>query len=238
VSLWQRVIHPITSHFRRRRGLFLLQRFPGIRDYQICDLGGSRHFWEKLDIDVAPGNITVFNVSDGETGTSAHCAEENIRVVLYDGKHLPVGDGAFDLLVCNSVMEHVPPAQRVALAGEMRRVARRVFCQTPAYEFPIEPHFIAPFIHWLPRWIGFHFAKISPWRLLSHPSAATLRSYWWDTQLLTEQEVRDIFPQAEILTERVLGLVKSYYIFEQSNDEIEKSPNPGHAGHPGGSRWL
>jgi SAM-dependent methyltransferase len=161
---------------------------------------------------------------------------KGIRVILFDGKRIPAPDGVFDLCVCNSVLEHVPPAQRAALAGEMRRVAKRVFCQTPAYEFPIEPHFIAPFIHWLPRWFGFQLAKISPWRMLSRPDAVTLRSYWWDTQLLTEREVRAIFPGADILTERVMGLAKSYYIIEWT--ENEKNPNSGDAGHSRGPRGL
>lgn len=220
MNIWHHFIHPIISHFRRKRGHFLLTQFPDIHNYKICDLGGSRHFWEKLSLDIPPGQITVFNVSNGETSSIASGAKDGIRIVIYDGKHIPVEDGAFDLLVCNSVMEHVPPKQRAALAGEMRRVAKRVFCQTPAYEFPLEPHFVFPFIHWLPRWFGFHLAKISPWRLLSRPSAANLRSYWWDTQLLTGREVRTLFPSAEILTERVLGLVKSYYIVEQPQNEI------------------
>ncbi|MBU2537746.1 MAG: class I SAM-dependent methyltransferase [Proteobacteria bacterium] len=219
MNIWHRFIHPITYHFRRKRGRFLLTRFLNIRNYKICDLGGSRHFWEKLNLDIPPEQITIFNVSHGETSSIVGGAEDSIRVVLYDGKHIPVEGGAFDLLVCNSVMEHVLPEQRVALVSEMRRVAKRVFCQTPAYEFPVEPHFVFPFIHWLPRWLGFHLAKITPWRLLSRPSTANLRSYWWDTQLLTGREVRALFPNAEILTERVLGLTKSYYIIEQSQND-------------------
>lgn len=220
MKILHRVIHPVTSHFRRKRGRFLFVQFPDMRSYKICDLGGSRHFWEKLNLDIPPGQITVFNISDAEIGSIAGDAEKDICVVLYDGKRLPAEDGAFDLLVCNSATEHVPPAQRAALAGEMRRVAKRVFSQTPAYEFSIEPHFIAPFIHWLPRWLGFQLVKITPWRLLSRPSAATFHSYWWNTQLLTEREVRALYSCAEILKERVLGLAKSYYVVEQPENEI------------------
>lgn len=220
MNIWHHVIHPITSYFRLKRGRFLLAQFPDIRKYKICDLGGSRHFWQKLNLNIEPSQIIVYNISDAETDSIAGGAEADIRVVLYDGKCIPVEDGAFDLLVCNSVLEHVPRAQRTALASEMRRVAKRVFCQTPAYEFPIEPHFIIPFIHWLPRRLGFQFAKISPWRLISRPTAATLSSYWWDTQLLNRREILEIFPFANILNERVLGLTKSYYIIEQP--EIER----------------
>ena len=218
MKLWHRFIHPITSYFRQKRGQFLFKQFPEMRSYKICDLGGSRHFWEKLNLDIPAGHITVFNISDAETSAIAGGAENDIHVVLYDGKHLPVKEGTFDLLVCNSVMEHVPPTQRAALVSEMRRVAKHIFCQTPAYEFFIEPHFIVPFIHWLPRWLGFQISKISPWRLLSRSSAATLHSYWWNTKLLSEREIRALFPYAEILKERTMGLTKSYYVIEQQKD--------------------
>jgi hypothetical protein len=220
MKIWHRFIHPITAHFRKKRGRFLLFRFPEIRSYQICDLGGSRHFWEKLNLEIPPEQITIFNISEGDTGSISDAAENDIRIILYDGQHIPVADGAFDLLICNSVLEHVSPEQRPGLAAEMRRVAKRVFCQTPAYEFPVEPHFIAPFIHWLPRRLGFQFAKISPWRILARPSSSELHSYWWDTQLLSRREVCALFPNAVIVTERSCGMAKSYYVVEGCMNEI------------------
>jgi 2-polyprenyl-3-methyl-5-hydroxy-6-metoxy-1,4-benzoquinol methylase len=213
-SWWHRLIHPITAHFRKKRGSFLHQQFPKIREYKICDLGGSRHFWEKVALDIPPGNITVFNISDSETQTVSDKTEDDIKVVLYDGNKIPAANSEFDLLVCNSVLEHVPPAARASLAAEMRRVAKHVFCQTPAYSFPIEPHFILPFVHWLPRKLGFWLAHVSPWRLLSRPSPENIREYWWGTELLSEKEIRQLFPNARIGYERALGLTKSYYVIQ------------------------
>jgi 2-polyprenyl-3-methyl-5-hydroxy-6-metoxy-1,4-benzoquinol methylase len=212
MRLWHRVIHPISSHFRRRRGRVLLERFPQIRNYKICDLGGSRHFWEKLGLDIPESNITIFNISDDETATVHEATKDKIEIVIYDGKRIPVEDRKFDLCICNSVIEHVSPQDRKQLVAEMRRVAKRVFCQTPAYEFPIEPHFLMPFIHWLPRRIGFWLAKISVWRVLSKPSSATITRYWWGTNLLRRSEICRFFPDEEILEERVLGFCKSYYV--------------------------
>ena len=63
---------------------------------------------------------------------------------------LPFADGEFDLVYCSSVIEHVPPARRAAFAAELRRVGRGWFVQTPACSFPIEPHSLLPFAHWLP----------------------------------------------------------------------------------------
>jgi len=211
MTIWSNFIHPITQHFRKGRGKFIAANFPDILSARICDLGGSRHFWEKLALPVRPENITIYNISADEAHSMSG-ADGGIPIVIYDGRHIPVPDKHFDLLVCNSVLEHVPPDQRAALAKEMRRVAKAVFCQTPAYSFPLEPHFIMPFVHWLPRQLGYQLIKLSPWRILSRPSAATIRSYWWDTKLLGRRELQALFPEAAISSERVLGLTKSYYV--------------------------
>ena len=69
-------------------------------------------------------------------------------------ERLPFDDGAFDLAYSSSVVEHVDPARRAAFAAEIRRVARGWFVQTPAWSFPIEPHALLPFAHWLPARCG------------------------------------------------------------------------------------
>ena len=222
MSIWHSVIHPVTRHFRQRRGQFLLNAFPAIASLRICDLGGSRHFWDKLGLDVPRQHITIYNISSGETqavnaqpGAAGQAlADGGIQVLIYDGQHIPVVDQHFDLLVCNSVLEHVPPGQRAALVAEMRRVAKAVFCQTPARSFPIEPHFLMPFVHWLPRRWGYQLIKLSPWRLLARPSAADIHAYWWGTQLLNRLEIKNLFPNAKVQAETVLGWVKSFYVVE------------------------
>jgi len=65
-------------------------------------------------------------------------------------ERLPFADGQFDLAYSSSVIEHVPRERRAAFASELRRVARGWFVQTPARSFPIEPHALLPFAHWLP----------------------------------------------------------------------------------------
>jgi SAM-dependent methyltransferase len=71
-------------------------------------------------------------------------------VVADATRPLPFDDGAFDLAYSNSVIEHLPTADRAAFAAEVMRVARGWWVQTPAYGFPIEPHSLLPGAHWLP----------------------------------------------------------------------------------------
>ena len=54
-------------------------------------------------------------------------------------------DGSVDLVHSNSVIEHVGGwADMRAMADEMMRIGRSGWMQTPAWEFPVEPHFRAP----------------------------------------------------------------------------------------------
>jgi hypothetical protein len=211
-SIWHAFIFPILSYFRKRRGKFLVALFPDIRDFSICDLGGSEHFWDKLDIGISRRKVTIYNISADETGPVDHTDSERCRFVLYDGHRVPTQGGAFDLCVSNSVIEHVPPEQREEFAREIMRIGRRMFVQTPAFEFPFEPHFLLPFLHWLPKWLGYPLACVSPWRLLARPSRATIRSYYFGTSLLSKKEIAKLFPNCKILSERYCFLIKSHYV--------------------------
>lgn len=211
-SLWHRIIHPVTGYFRKRRGKFLLNQFPGIREFRIGDVGGSMHFWEKLELDISGKNITIYNISRNEAAKVSGDIDREINFQIFDGVVLPVGDNYFDLIVCNSVLEHVPVQQRVKLAKEMIRTAKNIFCQTPAASSPIEFHFIMPFIHWLPKKWGYYLVFISPWRIISRPSRAVIDEYFWGTNLLKEDELRKLFLNCTIHYERLLGVVKSYYV--------------------------
>jgi SAM-dependent methyltransferase len=117
-----------------------------------------------------------------------------VRADVLDG--LPFADGAFDLAYCSSVIEHVAPAHRAAFARELRRVARGWYVQTPAYSFPVEPHALLPFAHWLP-----HALRRPYWRL-------GVAGDWEEIELLRRGEMEMLFgpPQAE----RLGPLVKSW----------------------------
>jgi SAM-dependent methyltransferase len=109
---------------------------------------------------------------------------------------LPFADGEFDLVYCSSVIEHVAPAQRAAFAAELRRVARGWYVQTPARSFPIEPHALLPFVHWLPRPLRRRY-----WRLgAADPDE--------EIALLSRRELEALFGPAR--AERLGPLVKSW----------------------------
>lgn len=175
-------------------------------DESVVDIGGTVWFWERLR--PCPPKLVITNLDPGALRNSE---TSNIAHVQADGCRLPFADGEFDLAFSNSVIEHVGCRERqVEFAREVCRVGRKVWVQTPAREFPIEPHFLGLGIHWLParrqpfaaRWLSVRgWIDRTETEKLSKPG--TIR-------LLSRQEMQELFPDCTIDVERFLGLPKSY----------------------------
>jgi SAM-dependent methyltransferase len=117
-----------------------------------------------------------------------------VQADVLDG--LPFADGEFDLAYCSSVVEHIAPQDRAAFAAELRRVACGWYVQTPAFSFPLEPHALLPFAHWLPVAVRRPY-----WRL-------GVAGDWEQIELLRRAEMTALF--GEPAAERVGPLVKSW----------------------------
>lgn len=118
----------------------------------------------------------------------------NTTFLVCDARELPFDDGAFDIVFCNSLIEHVEPAHRQAVADEIRRVGVRYFVQTPNRGFPIEPHYMLPLVQFWP-------VRARDW-LHRHFGAGYIR-------LLGSREFMALFPDAQIHKEHFWGLTKS-----------------------------
>src|SRR3954451_11702861 len=109
--------------------------------------GSSDNFFEAL----YPWPHRITGVGHTELDRFA-ASFPQVRAVRADGRELPFDDGSFDLGFSNAVVEHVAggrDGQRQFVA-ELCRVARRVFVTTPNRWFPVDPHTLLPFVHWLP----------------------------------------------------------------------------------------
>jgi SAM-dependent methyltransferase len=137
-----------------RRFLDLLEPGPettvvdvGVTDAPFGE-GSSDNFLEAMY--PWPERITAVGNTELERFAAAF---PNVTAVRADGRELPFEDGAFDLGFSNAVIEHVAggrDGQRQFLA-ELCRVAGRVFVTTPNRWFPVDPHSLLPFVHWLPE---------------------------------------------------------------------------------------
>jgi hypothetical protein len=194
-------------HFRSRRMRLFERTFEITPNTRILDIGGSPAIWEFLT--VRP-RLTILNFP-----SALEPDAKSLEHVAADGRMLPFKDGAFDIAFSNSVIEHVGTRQdQQTFAEEIARVARAYWVQTPNRGFPIEMHLMLPFIHYLPKaWQRRIVERFTVWELLVHPSEAQrsfyIEHFLSDIKLLDKSDLQQLFPDAKILSERVLGVAKS-----------------------------
>lgn len=197
------ILNPILTRLRRERMRRFAEAFGVDARTRILDVGGTTLNWQLVPVmpDVTLLNLDVELVGEGR---------ERFRLVVGDGCRLPFRDQSFDVVFCNSLIEHLPVEQQYALADEVRRVGRSHFVQTPNYWFPIEPHFWAPLFHWLPLAVRRRTVRwLTPWGLLAKPGRAEAVAAVEEMRLLTAAELRARFPGDELIVERAAFLPKS-----------------------------
>ncbi len=197
--------------FRRRRfALFLNLMQPKI-EQTLLDVGGCPTFWIAYPQPVA--RIDSLNLYEAPWASAEYPAHD-IRILVGDGCKLAISNNAYDIAFSNSVIEHVGSwEQQKKFAAEIRRVASALWVQTPAFECPIEPHYMAPLIHFLPNSLQRFAVKwFTPWSWLERPTQETIDLMVDTTRLLKKKEMEKLFPDCEIITERFLWLLPKSYI--------------------------
>lgn len=196
------VVTPLVARFRRRRMRLFGETFAPTAATRVLDIGGTPYNWAFVPVRPA---LTLVNVGERER------VEDGIRYLAGDGRALDFPDGAFDIVYSNSVIEHVGTfADMERFAREVRRLAPRYMVQTPNRRFPVDPHLLTPFVHWLPRDLQRAVVRngtVVGW--LTRPSPEAVRHIVDATRMLTVAEMRRLFPDARIVVERFGGLVKS-----------------------------
>ena len=195
---------------RRRFALFLLLMRPKPSEI-LLDIGGYPGFWTSHPQPVK--RIDTLNVHE-VSWNSEQAPNHNIRTLIGDGCSLAVSDKSYDIAFSNSVIEHMGSWERQQqFAAEIRRVGKRLWVQTPAYECPIEPHYLTPFVHYFPR----SFQKmILRWCTLrgwcERLNCDQISSMVETTRLLRKSEMRHLFPDCELITERMFWILPKSYI--------------------------
>ncbi|TKT77461.1 methyltransferase domain-containing protein [Aquamicrobium sp. LC103] len=203
IKLWHRLYGKYVAPRFRGQRMALFQRLMQVSDRErIIDLGGAEDTWKMI---AAEPSVTMVNLW-GEAYRHSRFVYE-----IGDACDLGHGDKSFDIAFSNSVIEHVGDWERQRrFAAEIRRVAPRYFVQTPNRYFPIEPHYMCLGIQFLPTTI---FKKLLPWLslwgLTIRPSREEIDASVAEIRLLTKDEMRELFPDAEIIEEKFLGMTKS-----------------------------
>ena len=110
-------------------------------DWRSGNFFESRYPWPAQITAVAPQPLPAFTRTFPEAD-----------FVVADGRQLPFADKSFDIGFSNAVVEHVGSREdQRRFVLELVRTCRRVFICTPNAAFPVDPHTLLPFVHWLPR---------------------------------------------------------------------------------------
>lgn len=202
----------LATDFRRKRFAPVLKKMEELhqslnRPLKILDVGGTKRFWENMEATSLPHQITLLNIKD------IPVKHPNFTSMVGSACKMDYfSNNEFDLVFSNSVIEHVGNFdEQMQMAGEVRRVSPFFFVQTPNYCFPIEPHFVFPIIHWLPRSTRiFIVEKLSlGWKQGKVTREAATENVD-NIKLLKYSQVKKLFPDAQIKREKLFGLTKSF----------------------------
>lgn len=194
---------PFLEYFRTRRMAKMCEAFQLNNATTILDVGGSLYNWTLIPV---KPRLTILNLFPAPAGLP-----EGVSWIVGNGTRLPFPDRHFDICYSNSVIEHLSNLEaQKAMADEIRRVGKAYYVQTPNFRFPIEPHFISPFIHWLPLDVRRRMLRnFTVWGWITRPDEAMQDRLAHEIRLLTVREMKRLFPDARITVERFWGLPKS-----------------------------
>ena len=206
---------------RKKRAKIFLDKLSPQKEATILDLGGGNgKYIHTIVKDLSSLDITIADILEEDLAHAMNTYGYK-TAVLNESKQLPFEDNAFDIVFCNSVIEHVtiPKNQvwklkntkefeRLSLlrqqefADEIQRIGKSYFVQTPNKYFLIESH------SWLPG-----FLPILP-RIIQLETIRFFNKFWFkktspDWNLLTYKKIQQLFPGATIYREKSFGFTKS-----------------------------
>jgi hypothetical protein len=196
----------LTAGLTRRSRMSRFQRFMSemrpTAVSRILDVGVTDTAWRSGNFIEAnypwPSQITAVSIDPVPTFRRHH---PHITLVIADGKNLPFPDQSFEIGFSNAVIEHVGSRdEQRKLVAEMLRTCQRVFIATPNAQFPVDPHTLLPFAHWLPTRAWHRVLRLAG------------QESWADLDRLNPLDaraLRALFPRStpvRIVRQRLLGL--------------------------------
>ncbi|MGH7574906.1 MAG: methyltransferase domain-containing protein [Longimicrobiales bacterium] len=225
---WAASAYRERSH-ERRADLFVRLMRPRAGD-RMLDLGGGDGSFAARIARRVSVRVTVADVADTrfEARDRYGFSEVALKIAASGSASLPFDDGEFDLVLCNSVIEHVTlprPECRVpgirerdwreraaaaqrSFADEIRRVGGGYFVQTPHRSFPIDVHTWLPLTNFLPHDAARRLVLVLDGIWVKKCGVA-------DWRLLATVEMRRLFPDAAIHIERLAYLPKSIIAYRR-----------------------
>jgi 2-polyprenyl-3-methyl-5-hydroxy-6-metoxy-1,4-benzoquinol methylase len=204
----------LNQKFREKRFAFFktqLQKIHSGKPIEILDIGGTESYWERMNFTENDSvNITLLNLTTAPVKYKKFSSIKGDACDLSDFE-----DKKYDIVFSNSVIEHLFSYEnQVKMANEVRRVGKYYYIQTPNFYFPLEPHWLFPFFQFLPFNTRVHLTKnfnLGHYKKSVTKEAAIRRVS--EVHLLTEKEMKKLFPEGKVYRENLLGLVKSVAMY-------------------------
>lgn len=207
----------INQKFREKRFVFFRGLYDSIKsesELKILDIGGTEVYWERMNF---PGDenvsITLLNLEEVEIqNPKFNCVKGNACDLS------EFADDEFDIVFSNSVIEHLYTFEnQMKMADEVKRVGKNYFIQTPNRYFPIEPHWIFPLFQFFPFHLKVFLTQnfdIGNYKKTGSRNLAEQRCR--EVQLLSEKQMKLLFPDGKVYREKFFGLTKSITMFNFS----------------------
>lgn len=175
----------------------------------IIDLGGSHNYWKFLP----DGYVEKFNLSIKVLNLRHNPSKDSylIKGMVGDARDLSCfNDKSFDIAHSNSLIEHLTTPDQIILSKEVQRIACSYYVQTPNFWFPVEPHYMCPFMQWMP--VNFRTVMLNNFdmgNLSKRENILEALTVVSQLNLIDEMRLQWLFPAAEIVHEKFMGLTKS-----------------------------
>jgi len=196
------------NKFRKKRFSFFLKKFDSLnKPITLLDIGGKINFWENRGL---AGNndyiITIINIEKEKSNYS------NINCLIGDATNLnQFNNKSFDIVHSNSVIEHLYNFEnQKKMALEIMRVGQKYIVQTPNKYFFIEPHYLLPFFNIVPEKLKYLILTKTKLSRLKKWDKNFAKQYIKEIRLLSEKEMKTLFPKSKIYFEKFLGMNKSF----------------------------
>ncbi len=178
------------------------------REIKILDIGGTNYFWDlwlkKIPI---PIDLTILNISQEVT--------KGYKSIILDANELyKLENLDYDVVFSNSLIEHLTTYEnQIKFAETVQRISKKHFIQTPAFIFPLEPHFLFPFFHLFSRNIRvFLVQHLNLGWYKKQKNKREAEKLVDEIRILKKNELKDMFPNSEIITEKIFFITKSYIV--------------------------
>ncbi|HQU83724.1 MAG TPA: class I SAM-dependent methyltransferase [Pyrinomonadaceae bacterium] len=217
-----KIVWKFSAQARQKRAQMFRSYFSIDGTTKILDLGsenGTNIFNVLQNTSYNPNNVYIADINENAVEEGKRNYGFNPVLIDESGK-LAFEDKFFDIVYCSSVIEHVTVVKsdvwtwkdgkefreesfkhQKLFADEIIRLGKKYFVQTPSKNFPVESHTWLPIVGYLPRKQFLPVLKLSNrfWVKQAEP----------DFNLLDANDMKRLFPDAKIVSEKKYGLTKS-----------------------------